>query len=109
MTFDVDVLITFAQKDNETASKTDTGWVTHFKKFLELMLYQVLGTKPNILLKDEFDSVTASTLDNVGVVVAVLSKDFVQSGRCLDTVESFNKIAASSKANRIFKVMKAPL
>jgi hypothetical protein len=109
MTFDVDVLITFAQKDNETASKTDTGWVTHFRKFLELMLYQVLGTKPNILLKDEFDSVTASTLDNVGVMVAILSKDFVQSGRCLDTVESFNKVASSSKANRVFKVMKAPL
>lgn len=109
MTFDVDVLITFAQKDNETGSRNDTGWVTQFKKFLELMLFQVLGTKPNVLLKDEFDSLTASTLDNVGVVVAILSKDFVQSGRCLDTVESFNKIAANSKANRVFKVMKSPL
>lgn len=109
MTFDVDVLITFAQKDNETASKTDTGWVTHFRKFLELMLYQVLGSKPNILLKDEFDTLTASTLDNVGVMVTILSKDFVQSGRCLDMVESFNKISAGSKANRIFKVMKSPL
>ena len=109
MTFEVDVLITFAQKDNDTASKADTGWVTHFKKFLELMLLQVLGTKPNILLKEEFDSVTASTMDNVAVVVAILSKDFVQSGRCLDTLESFNKIAANSKANRVFKVMKAPL
>jgi hypothetical protein len=109
MNFDVDVLITFAQKDNETTSKTDNGWVTHFKKFLELMLLQVLGTKPNILLKDEFDSVTASTMDNIAVVVAILSKDFVQSGRCLDTMEAFSKVAANSKANRVFKVMKAPL
>lgn len=109
MNFDVDVLITFAQKDNETASRNDNGWVTHFRKFLELMLQQVLGQKPNILLKDEFDSVTASTMDNVAVVVAILSKDFVQSGRCLDTLESFNKIAANSKANRVFKVMKSPL
>lgn len=109
MTFDVDVLITFAQKDNEAASKADQGWVTHFKKFLELMLSQVIGSKPNILLKDEYDSVTASTMDNVAVVVAILSKDFVQSGRCLDTLESFNKIAANSKVNRVFKVMKAPL
>jgi hypothetical protein len=109
MAFDVDVLITFAQKDNETASKTDNGWVTHFRKFLELMLLQVLGTKPNILLKDEFDTVTASTMDNVAVMVTVLSKDFVQSGRCLDTVESFNRLTSSSKANRIFKVMKSPL
>ncbi|HZY80656.1 MAG TPA: hypothetical protein VFE50_14130 [Cyclobacteriaceae bacterium] len=109
MTFDVDVLITFAQKDNETASKNDSGWVTHFKKFLELMLLQVLGSKPNILLKDEFDTVTASTMDNVAVVVAILSKDFVQSGRCLDTLESFNKVAGTSKVNRVFKVMKSPL
>ncbi len=109
MAFDVDVLITFAQKDNESSSKTDSGWVTHFRKFLELMLYQVLGTKPNILLKDEFDSVTASTMDNVAVVVAILSKDFVQSGRCLDTLESFNKVAGGAKVNRVFKVMKAPL
>ena len=109
MNFDVDVLITFAQKDNETSSKTENGWVSHFKKFLELMLLQVLGTKPNILLKDEFDSVTASTMDNVAVVVAILSKDFVQSGRCLDTLETFTKAASDSKANRIFKVMKNPL
>ncbi|HMJ67990.1 MAG TPA: hypothetical protein VK508_03810 [Cyclobacteriaceae bacterium] len=109
MAFEVDVLITFAQKDNETASKADNGWVTHFRKFLELMLLQVLGTKPNILMKDEFDTVTASTMDNVAVMVAILSKDFVQSGRCLDTVESFNKLASSSKSNRVFKVMKSPL
>jgi TIR domain len=109
MAFEVDVLITFAQKDNETSSRTDSGWVTHFRKFLELMLYQVLGSKPNILLKDEFDSVTASTMDNVAVVVAILSKDFVQSGRCLDTLEAFNKVAGKSKVNRVFKVMKSPL
>ncbi len=109
MAFEVDVLITFAQKDNEGSSKSDNGWVSQFKKFLELMLLQVLGHKPNILLKGEFDSVTASTLDNVAVVVAILTKDFVQSGRCLDTLESFNKVVGESKANRIFKVMKAPL
>lgn len=109
MAFDIDVLITFAEKDNETAKKSDIGWVSNFKKFLELMLFQVLGQKPNILLKAEFDSVTASTMDNAAVMVAILSKDFVQSGRCLDTVETFYKAAGTSKVNRFFKVMKAPL
>ena len=109
MALEIDVLITFADKDNETAKKSEAGWVSQFKKFLELMLYQVLGEKPNILLKGEYDSVTAATLDNAAVLVTVLSKEFVQSGRCLDTVEGFFKATASSKVNRVFKVLKSPL
>ena len=109
MAFEIDVLITFADKDNETAKKGEAGWVSQFKKFLELMLYQVLGEKPNILLKGEYDSVTAATLDNAAVLVTVLSKEFVQSGRCLDTLEGFYKATAASKVNRVFKVLKSPL
>ena len=109
MAFEIDVLITFADKDNETAKKNEAGWVSQFKKFLDLMLFQVLGTRPNILLKSEFDGITASTLDNVAVMVAVVSKDFIQSGRCLDTLESFYKTTSSSKAVRVFKVLKSPL
>ncbi|MBX7124730.1 MAG: hypothetical protein K1X47_03490 [Cyclobacteriaceae bacterium] len=110
MAFDIDVLITFAEKDNDTGKKNDPmAWVTQFKKFLEMMLLQVSGDRPRIVLKSEFDSLTASTLDNVGCMVTVLSRDFVQSGHCLDTVEAFHKAAGDSKANRIFKVLKSPL
>ena len=109
MAFEIDVLITFADKDNETAKKNEAGWVSQFKKFLDLMLFQVLGARPNILIKSEFDGITASTLDNVAVMVAVVSKDFIQSGRCLDTLESFYKTTSSSKAVRVFKVLKSPL
>jgi hypothetical protein len=109
MALEIDVLINFADKDNETAKKNEIGWVSNFKKFLELMLYQVLGTKPNVVLKSEFDSATASTLDNASVLVTILSKDFVLSGRCLDTVEAFFKTTSSSKFNRVFKILKTPL
>jgi len=109
MAFEIDVLITFAEKDNETVQKSELGWVSQFKKFLELMLLQVLGSKPNIVLKSEFDTATAPALNNAAILVAVLTKDFVQSGRCLDNVETFYKAASSSKINRVFKVMKAPL
>lgn len=109
MAFEIDVLITFADKDNETPKKNDIGWVTQFKKFLELMLYQVLGEKPNILLKGEYDSLTAATLDNAAILVTILSKDFVESGRCLDTVEGFYKATVDSKVSRVFKVLKSPL
>lgn len=109
MAYEIDALITFAEKDNETTKKGDPGWVTQFKKFLDLMLQQVLGSKPNIVLKSEFDSITASKLENVGVLITVLSRDFIQSGRCLDTVEAFVKTTTASGGNRLFKVLKAPL
>ena len=109
MALDIDVLIVYADKDNETAKKNELGWISHFKKFLELMLYQVLGQKPNVVMKGEYDSVTASTLDTSAIMVTILSKDFIQSGRCLDTVEAFHKVTASSKTNRVFKALKSPL
>ncbi len=109
MALDIDVIIAFAEKDNESSSNKELGWVTQFKKFLELMLFQVLGQKPNIVLKEEFDSMTASTMDNAAVLVAVLSKEFIESGRCLDTVEAFYKATSDTQINRVFKVLKTPL
>lgn len=109
MAFEIDVLITFAERDNEVAQKSQQGWVTQFKKFLELMLLQVLGSKPNIVLKSEFDSATSPSLKNAAILVPVLTKEFVQSGRCLDNLEAFHKASADSKINRVFKVLKAPL
>ena len=109
MAFEIDVLITFAEIDNEAAQKSEQGWVSQFKKFLELMLLQVLGSKPNIVLKSEFDTATAPALNNAAILVTVLTKDFVQSGRCLDNVETFYKATTTSKINRVFKAMKAPL
>ena len=109
MAFDIDVLITFAEKDNEVAQKNQLGWVTQFKKFLELMLLQVLGSKPNIILKSEYDTATAPAMDNAAIVVAVLTKEFIQSGRCLDNLETFYKASVESKINRVFKVIKSPL
>ncbi len=106
---EIDVLITFAEKDNETSKKSEQGWVTQFRKFLELMLFQVLGTKPTIVIKSEFDTATAPAMDNASILVAVLTKEFAQSGRCLDLVETFYKNTSSSSVNRVFKVLKSPM
>jgi hypothetical protein len=110
MRFDIDVLIVFADNDNETTAKNEPGWVTQFKKFLELMLTQILGEKPNVMLKAEYDNITSPTLGNVAVLVPVLSRDFIQSGKCLDHVEAFYKATESGPSlPRIFKVFKSPL
>lgn len=110
MQFDIDVLIVYADQDDERI-KNEPGWVTQFKKFLELMLTQVLGEKPKILLKAEHDTVTAPRLDNVAVLVPVLSRNFISSGGCLDHLEAFYKAVEVSvnKNTRIFKVLKSPL
>jgi hypothetical protein len=109
MAYEIDVLVTYAEKDNEVAKKSEQGWVTQFKKFLDLMLFQVLGTKPSIVIKSEFDTATAPALDNAAILVAVLTKEFAQSGRCLDLIEAFHKSSSPSKTSRIFKVLKSPL
>lgn len=110
MPFEIDVLIVFADHDNES-SGTEIGWVSQFKKFLELMLEQVLGEKPNIMLKGEYDIMTSPQLDNAGILIAIISKDFVQSGRCMDHLESFCRLVDSSdkKFNRVYKVLKNPV
>ena len=110
MKFDIDVLIVFADSDNQS-NKNELGWVSQFKKFLGLMLNQVLGENANIMLKAEYDNMISPNLNNVGVLVTILSKDFLQSRRCMDHVESFEKATegGAKGQNRLFKVFKAPL
>ncbi|HKZ36730.1 MAG TPA: hypothetical protein VJ184_03700 [Chryseolinea sp.] len=111
MRFDIDILIVFADADNAPTEKNDVGWVSQFKKFLEFMLFQVLGEKPNIILKGEYDTMTSPNLDNAAVLIPVLSKDFISSSACLDHVEAFHKSVQGGLKNhtRTFKIFKSPL
>ena len=108
MKFDIDVLIIFADNDNGTTDDAGQGWVSQFRRFLELMLTQVLGEKSNILLKSEYDSLTSPALDNAATMVTILSRDFIKSGPCLDHTEAFVKAteATPKTIGRVFKVFK---
>ena len=108
MSTEIDILIVFADADNETSVEGSPGWISQFKKFLEFILAQVLDEKPKVLLKGEFDSLTSPRLNNVGVLVPVLSKNFIASAQCLENVQAFRG-AADMNSNRIFKVLKAPI
>ena len=111
MVFDIDVLIVFADRDNESARKEDLGWVSQFRKFLGLMLNQVLGENAKIMLKAEYDNMVSPRLDNVGILVTILSPEFVRSGNCAQHLNTFYEVVEKSdqKDNRIFKVFKTPL
>ncbi len=109
MAFDIDILITCAEKDNE-GEKNQLGWVSQFKRFLELMLNQVLGERSKILLKGEFDSITAPEMKKVGLLVTILSREFVASHNCLAQLDAFREQNTSDgDLHRIFKVFKSPL
>ncbi|ELR69995.1 hypothetical protein C900_04422 [Fulvivirga imtechensis AK7] len=107
MAFEIDILITYADADNQPA-ESGNGWVTDFKRFLELMLQQVLGEKPKMLLKSEHDSITGGDVKKIGILIPILSPSFIASGECLDTLEEFLK-AAKSDFPRVFKVLKKPI
>lgn len=111
MNIDIDVLIIFADQDNLGSGPDKTGWAEQFKRFLELMLTQVLGSKPNVLLKGEHNSMVAPRMEGVGALVPVLSEDFIKSGNCLDSLEAFFKANESvhGSIQRVFKVFKSPL
>lgn len=108
MKLDIDVLIIFADHDNDTPNDGGQGWVKQFRRFLELMLTQVLGEKPNILLKSEHDNLTSPSLDNAATLVTILSRDFIKSGPCLDHTEAFVKATEGTPKTigRVFKVFK---
>ncbi len=111
MAFEIDALIIFADGDNVASSDSEIGWVLQFKKFITSMLTPILGETPNILLKGEYDTMTAPTLDNVAILIPILSKDFIRSERCLEHLESFRQGIDSPTeiGRRIFKVFKGPL
>ena len=108
MSPDIDILIVFADADNEPSHENAVAWVSQFKKFLDFILTQVVVEKTKILIKGEYDSMTSPRLDNVGVLIPVLSKEFIASTACMENVEMFYN-AVNKNPNRIFKVSKSPL
>jgi hypothetical protein len=105
---DIDILIVFAEADNEPSHENAVAWVSQFKKFLDFMLGQVVDEKLKILVKSEYDTMTSPRLDNVGILIPILSKEFIASTACMENIEMFYN-AVNKNHNRIFKVTKSPL
>lgn len=109
MPLEIDVLIIYADRDDEAQAKADLGWVSQFKKFLEYMLGQIVGSKPNVMLKGEYDHLVDPDFSRTAVVVPVLSKEFVRSPQCMEHLEKFCRTLHSNNPKRVFKVFKTPL
>jgi hypothetical protein len=106
MAFEIDVLIIFADRDNQPHS-----WVDSFRRYFQTMLSYIAGDALNIVVKSEFDTLTSPTLDNAGVLIPVLSPEFVKSANCTSYLRQFDLATreTSSQVNRMFKVFKTPV
>lgn len=100
-----DIIINYTEKDNQPENGKN-GWVTDFARFLEIMLTQVLGKNPNIILKSEDSSLSAAELKNTGILISILSQHFINSNRCLEAIDEFSKNNQSATTKRLFKVLK---
>ena len=100
-----DIIINYTEKDNQ-AEEGKNGWVTDLARFLDIMLTQVLGKKPNIILKSEGSSLSVAELKNTGILISILSPYFINSGQCLEAIEEFSKSSNFDSAKRLFKVLK---
>jgi len=103
MAIDSKILILCAAVDNEPITEGETGWVSNFMRFLDMMLFQVLGEKVGIEMKTEKDSISSGDLSAYKLFIPVITPAFLEVGKNRDTVEEFFKI----EKGIIFKVTKA--
>ncbi len=116
-----DVLINFVEIDDQVVNQTQhTGWVSSFKRFLNMVLSQLLQRNPEIdlLLSDDPNLETTSLqekLNNAKLLVTIVSPEYIQTTTSLDILNQF--FTASPEHNetqvpvneRCFKVIKFPV
>ena len=119
MTFDNDVFISYAHKDNRPLDGQQ--WVTNLEHALDLRLNQLRRDKiriwrdPKLAGNDVFAETLVQELERVAVLVSVISPNYVESEWCLRELRTF--FDASEKSGglqigerlRVFKVQKTPV
>ena len=105
------IIINYSENDNNPSIDSGKGWIDNFQRFLALMLHQVIGSKPELVVVPGGQSIPEGGLDSADVMICVISQYFIDSPECLDTLESFYQKTrnAKSEAEQIFKVMKSPV
>ncbi|HYG40049.1 MAG TPA: hypothetical protein VD908_15585 [Cytophagales bacterium] len=107
-----DIYISYDNADNKPLIGSDKGWITYFKTFLELILEQILNKKPTFLFFPNNENPSSVSIENVQILVCILSPSFVNSKNCIEDVDIFLSSKKNDHAHAektIFKVGKAPI
>ncbi len=117
MQFEYDILISFSPLDNQLVQNGEDGWVTEFRKSLELRLSQLIGRKPIIHSNevesiDNQDETPVVDASKYALIIPVLSKWYIRGEGGVAELESFclqkndGKISQVSNLPYVFKVLK---
>lgn len=103
------VLINYSENDNNPSIDSGKGWVDSFNRFLNLMLHQVIGSKPEIVLLSGTEAIAEQMIEGADAMVCIISPYFIDNPNCLDALEDFYLKSREKEAQRVFKVLKAPV
>lgn len=121
MSFEKDILISYAHIDDASLVEGQKGWISEFHRSLELRLAQVTGKKPVIWRdpklqgNDFFGDEIVSQFPNIAMLISILSPRYVKSEWCLKEINEFHKASGKNigirveNKSRIFKVIKTPV
>lgn len=107
--YSYDLYISFAKADNTPLANSEIGWVDSFRKFLDVIIEQILGEKPVILAYGNNEKPVKSELIKTAVFISVLSPEYVKNASCLEEIEDFISNNQSGFSNHFFKVIKFPV
>ena len=117
MQFEYDILISFSPLDNQLVQNGEDGWVTEFRKSLELRLSQLIGRKP-LIHSYEVESIDsqeeASDLDasKYALIIPILSKWYIRGEDGISELEAYclqrneGRISQVGNLPYVFKVLK---
>jgi hypothetical protein len=114
MEFPYDIYISYSLTDNHSSSNSG-GWVNNFKKFLDILLKQVLGEAPVFLNYSNQEKPASSELAKVGIFISIISPEYTKNEACIEELNDFvNQAQKNGNLHyngyeRIFKVIKYPV
>jgi hypothetical protein len=121
VTYEHDVLISYAHIDDQALLDGEKGWVSTLHRLLEIRVGQLRGQVPKIWRdpklqgNDYFADTILERLPKIAALVSVLSPRYVQSEWCNRELKEFWRLAQQSGGvrvadkGRIFKVVKTPV
>ncbi|MCR9067191.1 MAG: hypothetical protein NXI00_24715, partial [Cytophagales bacterium] len=78
MNLDQEIILLYAEEDDQPIEGGLKGWVSNFHKFLDTLLSQIIKGDPQIKLVTE-KGFSESTISNTAVVIAVMTPNLAKA------------------------------
>jgi len=110
-----DIVISYAQVDDQPLPDARSGWVSHFRKNVAVRVEQLLGESVKIipLVANRDEELPDTLVDSVGsakTLVSVISPTFTKAKACRKVIERFSSvIAKKDQSSRLISVVKTPV